>query len=314
MDTRPRIGATQRADSGADPMSAGPAGQRAGRTGVGEAATLSAVARVIRLDQGLYALGIGPIGAASGTRITIPCIQLTSPPSAELDPVDILTAWDDQGAWLGPEGGTVVVRAPPGGGQVLATLYDQAAVDAAVLADFEISRLDQPRPGPARPEPPRVEPQAVVSDRAAVRDPAAAAEVDIEVALHVQRVGDRTFAGGVWCGTIGQKLQIEALGIRPLERIAETDIEYKAFGPAGRETRWVSEGKLCGTRGRGIPLTGFAVRLAPHLADRFDVVYQGAFFMSGVMVPVRNGEPCLPPLADDTLEAVNIRVVERAPG
>jgi hypothetical protein len=288
MDTRPRIGVSQRAESDADRM-----------------ATLSAVARVIRLDQGLYAMTIGPLGAASGTRITLPCIQLTSPPSAELDPVDLLTAWDDQGAWLGPEGGTVVVRAPPGGGQVLATLYDEQAVDAAVLADFEIRRLDQPRPAPARPEPPPA---------IAARDPAlAAGEVAIEVALHVQRLGDRTFSGGVWCGTIGQKLQIEALGIRPLERIAETDIEYKAFGPAGRETRWVSEGKLCGTRGRGIPLTGFAIRLVPHLADRFDVLYQGAFFMSGVMVPVRNGEPCLPPLADDYLEAVNIRVVERAP-
>jgi hypothetical protein len=90
------------------------------------------------------------------------------------------------------------------------------------------------------------------------------------------------------------------------------DIEFKALGPKGRQTPWVTDAKLCGTRGQGLPLTGFAIRLAPHAAERFDVVYQGAFFESGVVGPHRNGELCVPPITDDPLEAINVRVIRRA--
>jgi hypothetical protein len=73
-------------------------------------------------------------------------------------------------------------------------------------------------------------------------------------------------------------------GLR-LEALAAEDIEYKALGPNGRETPWVSNAKLCGTRGTGQPLTGFAIRLALHLRDRFDVAHEGAFIEQGVVVP-----------------------------
>jgi hypothetical protein len=286
---------------------------------------LSVAARMFCLSQGLYSLSIDSVGSPAYSRrgISLPCIQLTSPPSSAFDPVDILTAWDDQGAWLGPDGGTVVVRSPPGGGQVLVTLYDEIAADSAVLAAIDVRRLDRPRPDPAHLQPPPPtepapgdlpppEPTLAMIDPMPVRNPhMAEGELNIEVTLHVQRLGDCAFPGGVWCGNVGQKLQVEAFGIRPLEQISVSDIEYRAFGPAGRETRWVSEGTLCGTRGRGIPLTGFAVRLAPHVAERYDVIYQGAFFASGVTVPVRNGDSCIPLLPDDHLEAVNIRIIER---
>jgi hypothetical protein len=70
---------------------------------------------------------------------------------------------------------------------------------------------------------------------------------------------------------------------------------------------------LCGTRGRGLPLTGFAVRIAPHRADRFDVQYQGSFFIGGISETHRNGDPCRAMTANDALEAVNVRLVERIP-
>jgi hypothetical protein len=89
------------------------------------------------------------------------------------------------------------------------------------------------------------------------------------------------------------------------------DIEFKALGPNRRQTPWVTDAKLCGTRGQGLPLTGFAVRMAPHVGERFDVVYQGAFFESGIVGPHRNGELCVAPLADDPLEALNLRITRR---
>ncbi len=129
--------------------------------------------------------------------------------------------------------------------------------------------------------------------------------------LHIEREGDRRFVAEGWVGNRGRRLRIEAFSIRPLEALASGDIEYKAFGPNGRETPWVTDAKLCGTRGRGMPLTGFAVRLAPHLRDRFDVVYEGSFFASGVAGPCRNGEPCMGKLFDDPLEAMHLRLIER---
>jgi hypothetical protein len=107
-------------------------------------------------------------------------------------------------------------------------------------------------------------------------------------------------------------LRIEAFSIRPVDTLLARDIEFKALGPKGRQTPWVTDAKLCGTRGQGLPLTGFAIRLAPHVAERFDVVYQGAFFESGVAGPHRNGELCIPPITDDPLEAINVRLIRRS--
>jgi hypothetical protein len=63
-----------------------------------------------------------------------------------------------------------------------------------------------------------------------------------------------------------------------------------------------------------MPLTGFAIRLAPHARERFDIVYQGAFFDSGIVGPYRNGELCIPPVGDDPLEAINVRLTRRLAG
>jgi len=65
----------------------------------------------------------------------------------------------------------------------------------------------------------------------------------------------------------------------------------------------VGGARLCGTRGQRLPLTGFAVRLAPHVSHRFDVLYEGAFFESVLRGRSAMGA-VLPPLADDPLEAI----------
>ena len=85
----------------------------------------------------------------------------------------------------------------------------------------------------------------------------------------------------------------------------------KGYLPNGGETPWIPDGGLCGTRGRGLPLTGFAIRVAPQRADRFAVSYQGSFFGGGISSLCHNGEPCRAASGDDPLEAVNVRVIER---
>ena len=64
----------------------------------------------------------------------------------------------------------------------------------------------------------------------------------------------------------------------------------------------------------GLPLTGFAIRVVPQQADRFEVVYQGSFFAGGISQMHQNGDPCRAATADDPLEAINVRLIERGGG
>jgi hypothetical protein len=279
--------------------------------------TVPAAVKLVTLEAGLYVMKIGALGGPAGEigGLALPAVQLAAPPGEDGGTVEIL-AGSAAGGWLGQAGGTVVVKVPSHGGRVLVTTFLPPGAGELPLA-IEIERLDRHvEPAPAAdPGPiPGSRPMAVQTPALRpVPSPAQSSAGDIaaEIMVHVEGVGDRRFAGGGWIGEPGARRRIEAFSIRPVERIAAGDVEFKAFGPSGRETAWVTEGKLCGTRGRGLPLTGFAVRPAPALSGRFDVVYQGSFFAAGASQTCRNGEPCLSPVADDPLEAMNIRLVER---
>jgi hypothetical protein len=268
--------------------------------------TTRASVKLLELDQGLYALKIGAVRGETQEvfGLSLPAVQITAPPAESGDSVEIVAISGIGGGWLGSAGGTVVVKSPRAGGHVLITTFlppNQAEAPVAI----EISRLDGPGPEPSGAS--LAQPVPMPARRVGTAD------IGTEILLHVERVGDRRFPGEGWVGSRGSKLRIEAFSIRPLERVSPGDIEFKAFAPSGRETAWVSDGKLCGTRGRQLPLTGFAIRVAPHLQDRVDVIYQGSFFVGGTSEPFRNGERCMSSIADDPLEAMNVRLIDRRP-
>ena len=263
---------------------------------------LSASASLVPLEQGIYALTIGEAGSScSGDEhpgFRVPLVQVAAPPEADGRRVEIIGNGQHE-TWLGREGGMIILRSPPGGAQVLVTLYGASGQPVAV-PHTEIERLDRPRSNGAAFAP---------------AEPAAAPEeIRTEIVLHIERMGDQRFAGHSWAGNRGKRLRVEAFSIRPLEALAARDIEFMALGPKRRQTPWVSDAKLCGTRGQGMPLTGFAMRLAPHARDRFDIVYEGAFFESGIVGPHRNGELCISPAGDDPLEAIKVRLTRRPAG
>jgi len=276
------------APAGAAGLSAAAAGQSLDRPG--------AEARIIQLEQGLYALEIGEAAASTGqlSGLPLPAIQVSAPPGERNQCVEIIASSGAGGSWVGFEGGTVIVKAPSGGGQVVVTAYGLPG-ELRAPPRVEIRRLDRPRP----------------NGHATIAAAGAPTEIRTEVVLHIERLGDRRFPGEGWVGNRGHKLRIEAFSIRPIEVLEASDIEFKALGPKGRETPWVTDAKLCGTRGQGLPLTGFAARLAPHLSGQFDVVYEGSFFESGIAGPNRNGELCTSAMADDPLEAINLRLIRR---
>jgi Clostridial hydrophobic W len=264
----------------------------------------STMAHLIALEQGLYALEIGESSCMRGlvSKLLVPVVQISAPRDERDRTAEIIGTSGRGDTWLGGEGGTAIVKSPPGGAYVLVTAYGLPA-QVICVPDIQVRRLDRP-PSLDRPTN-----GAVLRSIDPADDPE---EIGSEIVLHLERLGDRRFPGEGWVGNRGKKLRIEAFSIRPVDTLLARDIEFKALGPKGRQTPWVTDAKLCGTRGQGLPLTGLAIRLAPHVAERFDVVYQGAFFESGVVGPHRNGELCIPPITDDPLEAINVRLIRRS--
>jgi hypothetical protein len=258
---------------------------------------VAAGAQLLRVEPGLHTLVVAPArGAPNGIPgMRLPAVFVGAPETGEAEAVQLISTLG-AGCWIGAAGGSVVMRAPAGGGYVLVTAY-MVPGQATSPLDVELRPIGD----------------AEFATAAATPSAAgAAATRRAEIVLHIEREGDRRFAAGGWAGRIGSRLRVEALAVRPLEAISLGDVEYKAYARGGRETPWVSNGQLCGTRGQGQPLIGFAIRLAPHLRDRFDVVYRGAFFSSGPALAVSNGEACFASLLDDPLEAVEVRIVERS--
>src|SRR5579859_2209028 len=240
-------------------------------------------AQLLRVEPGLYNLTIGsPRGSELEIAgMTLPAVFVATPHGDAIELIGVRGG----GAGIDAVGGTVTMRAPAAGGHVLVTSYSPPG-EAAMSIDIEL------RPVDAVPE------TLTASGVPALRT---------EIVLHIEREGDCQFTTGGWAGRLGSRRRIEALAVRPLEGISRGEVEYKVYGAGGRETPWVSDGRLCGTRGQGLPLTGFAIRLAPHLRGRFDVIYRGAFFASGPASAALNGEACFASLRDDPLEAVEIR-------
>lgn len=263
--------------------------------------------RMVRVEEGLYALRIAEIAGAAAeiAGMVLPLAHLSTPVAQDGNGVEIVASFPGKGPWVGKHGGTAILRSPPRGGFVIITVYGRAGQQAAAPA-VDLRRLDTA--GGVTGE------DAARVVRTAEGAPAAlgsSRDIPHEILLHIERAGDRLFPGRGWVGALGRRMRIEAFSIRPLERLTPTDIEMKGFLPNGGETAWVPGGVLCGTRGRGLPLTGFAIRIAPQRANEFDVVYQGSFFSGGISEPHRNGDPCRAATLDDPLEAINVRLVER---
>jgi DNA end-binding protein Ku len=135
---------------------------------------------------------------------------------------------------------------------------------------------------------------------------------DADVLLQVTDFGERRYSGSGWAGSPGGRESIEAISIRPPAGWPAAALEFRVFAPEGRATPWATGGNYAGSWGRRLALTGFAVRPAEEQRDRIEVVYEGCFFEAGVVGPKRDGERCVSPIPDDRLEAILVRVRERA--
>jgi len=132
----------------------------------------------------------------------------------------------------------------------------------------------------------------------------------LQVSAHIRNRGDMSFSGADWAGRVEKGLWVESFSLRPLAGLKPTELEYKSLTSSGYETPWISDNKLCGTQGMGVPLLGFAVRMkAGPQAAKHQVEYTGYFASGAVVGPLKNGVPCRSTVASDPLEGLLVRIL-----
>src|SRR5450432_3223220 len=104
---------------------------------------LQASVKLLDLAPGLYALTIEPAGVPEADLggMILPS-TLVTPVGTDPDRAEIFGAGSG-GSWVGPAGGTVVLRIPAGGGRSLITTYRSAQQDAVPLS-IQIAALGRP--------------------------------------------------------------------------------------------------------------------------------------------------------------------------
>jgi GT2 family glycosyltransferase len=271
---------------------------------------LSAEAHPITLEPGLYLFRIrsGAPTAPPGTAgIALPAVNLTVVPNGSTGNVEFMSAPGGKGSWLCRPSDMIVARVAE---QAATLLLTSLRVPGGPLLSIEVERLGK-HEIPAAPR------AAAASAGNTNRSPQTSElpsppGLRAELSVHIQRRGDRLFTTPEWAGCRGERIWIESFWINPLDSIGAEQIEYKGLVATGYETPWLSKGAPCGTRGKSMPLLGFAVRLkAPSGSQLYDCEYSGAFVSGAVVGPCRNGAPCVSTQADDPLEAIQLRIVER---
>ena len=282
---------------------------------------LTAAVQVLPLPNGLYLFSVKAatpnIAAVTGA-LSLPAVHVGLGPGAPMDSVEFVAGPSTHGGWLFAKGdllvtkvkgnGTTLVltsmRAP--GGEALSIKVErlEARADAppTVRTGNDADVSDDERKGSTR--------QATKQRKANTPD---GEMLPVRIGAHIRTRGDMMFSEVPWAGRVGSGLWIESFSIKPLERFTAQDIEYKALTGTGFETPWLSDEKMCGTKGMSTPLLGFAIRLKPSsLAAAYDCEYTGYFQSGHTVGPLRNGVPCRSSVASDPLEGIQVRLIKRS--
>ena len=263
---------------------------------------------VITMPKGKYRFSVKtatPAAVKSAGNLTLPAVHVGLGPGVSSAKVKFMAPSRDAGGWLFAVGSALDVTVLDGPVALVLTSVRAAGGQALVV---EVDRLDGRKAARAGQQ----------GADAPARQPAAAAKNEdksglrVEVMTHVRYRGDMSFVDTPWAGRVAPGLWIEAFAVMPLETLSSADIEYKGLTRTGVETPWISGGMACGTRGLGVPLVGFAARLKPKPGGAtYDCEYTGVFQSGTSVGPLRNGVPCRSTVADDPLEGLQIRIVER---
>ena len=283
---------------------------------------MSASVQVLPLPPGLYLFSVK---AATPTRIpaagelSLPAVHVSLGPGVRSDQVEFIAGPSTHGAWLFAQGDLLVAKVNAAGATLIMT---SVRAPGGEVLSIKVERLESR--GDAAPaqqasaEEAKGAPTALPGQLGRLpKNPAVTQARDdlfvpVQIGAHIRARGDMMFVDAPWAGRVAPGLWIESFSVLPLEQFGAQDVEYKGLTGSGFETPWLSDDKMCGTKGMAVPLVGFAVRLRASAATAgYECEYSG-YFQSGVTVgPLRNGAPCRSTVANDPLEGIQVRVMKR---
>jgi hypothetical protein len=127
----------------------------------------------------------------------------------------------------------------------------------------------------------------------------------LTVVAHIQNVGDVDGQAGAWIGKRGGGRWIEGLAMVASPDIAPVEAEYRVVVGRGVASPWMGQGAFNGSRGIGLPIRGFAVRLTGPAGADYACRYSATFVDGSQSGPVDAGELCVAPTLAP-LEALRI--------
>jgi hypothetical protein len=278
---------------------------------------LSAVAlrsdvQALPISAGLYLFAVKsatPSLVAETGNLLFPALHVSPGPGCPENAVEFVGSPNSIGTWLYKTDDKLVVKVEePGATLILSSVR----AEGTQKLDVVVERLNGKAAAEAQSTARRAfEAHTASSSSHSEGKNAASSGLKLQLILHIRNYGDLRFDGSGWGGLLTENLWIEALSIDILETLTSQDIEYKGLSANGFESPWLSNGAACGTKGRGTPLIGLAIRLRADAASRYDCEYSG-YFQSGVTVgPIRNGTPCRSKAAGDPLVGIQVRIVQR---
>jgi hypothetical protein len=245
---------------------------------------------VIRLDPGLFSLALmpGPTDRVAG----LPGVRVSLPPGppGRRETVTISTLRGD--GWMTVHDEPTLVRVPPGGAEILVTLYWSTAAGGATPPALKLIRLNPD--APIQGAPVAGAPSAGTSAPGGPHGPYPAARA-AEIVAHIEGVGDVDGKIGDWVGMRGSGRAVEGFSLTPSQGITAEEFEIRAV--LGRDwlSPWLPGGSFCGSRGLAFPLRGFCVRLRPAAAARVDLACFARFVDGSEVGPVGSDRLCAAP-------------------
>jgi GT2 family glycosyltransferase len=264
--------------------------------------TPTASVTLLPLTMGLYlfsvrsnrpSLGLDDLGG-----IHLPAMQVGTAPGVSAENIEFMMGPTTQSGWLREPNDQIVAKVSAASALVLLT---SVLVPGMTPLEIEVKRIDLPEQAPAMGQ----------NQRSSVSLPQLSTlkSIRLEVVPHIQNQGDVVFGESQWAGLVEQGFWIESFSVSLLEDIPSDAIEYMAVTATGLETPWVGGGAPCGTKGIGVPLTGFAVRAKPEFRGQGLTCEYGAVLLSGATAgPASDGILCQAPNNDDPILAIWISI------
>jgi hypothetical protein len=136
-------------------------------------------------------------------------------------------------------------------------------------------------------------------------------EVELNVLVHLQDIGDRIFRENEFAGTRGQSRRLEGFQLRIDPPIANLSMRYMAHLQNTGDVPFVNEGQFVGTRGQSRRLEGFAIELTGAQAANFNVFYMAHLQNTGDTGFFQNGQFCGTRGQSRRVEGILVRIDRR---